>query len=320
MIPNSIAMLFTNHCNYICDHCSVCADPNKRETISKELMFKIIDQAYSIPSIKLIVFSGGEPTLYIDQLKAGIHHAYKKGFSTRIVSNAWWAQSYEKAFTVISELANSGLTELNISYDDFHLPYLNQFGGEQNIIFAVKAATELNFPVTIGISYINESKIRTRYLEKIFSEAGITGDINYIEDVVTPLGRAQTKLPESSYKNSSKPKGCKDAGTTLLILPDGRICFCCGHSVFTLKDTFTASNLTDEPLSEVIKRIQRNVLVWLLHMKGPEGIFKELGINKTIYNRCEACFYLSTKYKEPLRKLASKKKYLFDQLRAGLPD
>lgn len=130
MIPQSLAIIFTNHCNFVCDHCSVGDAPNKNNTISESLMLESIEQAYRIPSIRSIVFTGGEATLFIDQLKIGLKHAWSKGFSTRLVSNAWWANTEENALTFVSELASSGLSELNISYDDFHVQYLEKFGGE----------------------------------------------------------------------------------------------------------------------------------------------------------------------------------------------
>ncbi len=316
MIPQSLAILLTKHCNFICDHCSVCAGPNKREeTMSETLMKTAIEQAYYIPSIKVVAFTGGEVTLYFEQLKRGIKYAHEKGFTTRIVSNVWWAKTYEDAYAFLKELVSCGLDEINVSYDDFHVPYLAQFGGEQNVINAVRAAIDLGRTIVIGIVLQPGAKIRSAYLRQVFSDVGITGCINYVEDYVSPLGRAREKIPRNLWivNTEKQGTGCGEAGKTVVVLPDGKVAFCCGHTVFTqAQDCFVVDNLvTGVSIAEIIKRIQKNVLSWMLYIEGPEWILTRLNVTKSFNNKCEACFYLCTVHKNKLRALASKKEEIF---------
>ena len=74
-----------------------------------EYVFRVIDQAYEIPSIQLIVFTGGECTLFPEHLKASIEYAAENGFITRIVTNAWWASNYDKAREFLEELIHMDL-------------------------------------------------------------------------------------------------------------------------------------------------------------------------------------------------------------------
>lgn len=138
MIPRTLAIMITNKCNFYCDHCSVCAGPDVNDTLSDELIKKAIDQAYYIPSIRVVAFTGGEVTLYPEKLKMAIAYAHSKGFITRIVTNAWWANTQETAQKWCIELVNCGLDEINISYDDFHAEYLEKFGGEENINLCIE--------------------------------------------------------------------------------------------------------------------------------------------------------------------------------------
>ncbi len=85
--------MLTYRCNFSCAHCSVVAGPHRREVLSRELMYKAIREATNIASIGVIVFTGGESTLYFDQLIEGIRLANEYGFVTRLVTNAWWASS-----------------------------------------------------------------------------------------------------------------------------------------------------------------------------------------------------------------------------------
>lgn len=131
MIPHTISFLYSYRCNFNCAHCSVGGGPQHTEVLEIEYLAEVLDQAYNIPSIQVVVFTGGEPTLYPEHLKFGIKYAFELGFTVRLVTNAWWAGNYEEAKTFLEELHSYGLKELNISYDDFHLPWLTTYGGER---------------------------------------------------------------------------------------------------------------------------------------------------------------------------------------------
>lgn len=215
MIPQSLVFMFTYHCNFNCDHCSVDAGPNLREVTSISVIKSAIDQAYSISTVRMVVFTGGEPTLFLNNLKEGIAYAQTKGFLTRLVTNGWWANTPEKAMGFLRDLVSCGLRELNISYDDFHAPYLENFGGEQNVLNAVQAAQELGLAVLIGSVFHPKARVRTGYLRQLFSDLGIT-KVQFLEDFVFPLGRAKHKLPKDMFVSDpeSIKRACKEAGKT----------------------------------------------------------------------------------------------------------
>ncbi|WP_041570798.1 radical SAM protein [Candidatus Desulforudis audaxviator] len=93
VIPHSLAFLLTYNCNFLCDHCSVSVGPDRREVLAADDMWQVIEQAYILPSIRVAVFTGGEPTLHPDLLQEGIKLAREKGLITRLVTNAWWAET-----------------------------------------------------------------------------------------------------------------------------------------------------------------------------------------------------------------------------------
>ena len=53
MIPRTLAIMMTNKCNFYCDHCSVCAGQEVNDVLSDEVIRKVIDNAYYIPSMKI---------------------------------------------------------------------------------------------------------------------------------------------------------------------------------------------------------------------------------------------------------------------------
>jgi pyruvate-formate lyase-activating enzyme len=327
MIPQSLAFLLTYKCNFLCDHCSVSAGPECREALAADHLRRVMEEAYVLPSIRVVVFTGGEPTLYPELLKTGISLAHEEGFVTRLVTNAWWARTPEKAHHFAQNLRAAGLDELNISFDDFHLPYLEAFGGEQNVVNAVRAATALGMTVLVGAVFYPGARIRTNYLRQTFQEAGIQQEVKFLEDFVFPLGRARKRLPAHLFVSDpekTKKGACQEAGQILAILPDGKVLFCCGHIINSrAQEIFTVDTLASgAPLSEIVARMQRNVLYWWLHFEGPEAVYDELGVEKRFQRKCEACFYLGTAYRGKLQALAARKEEIFSRWegkKVGLP-
>lgn len=270
-----------------------------------------MDDAYDIPSIQVVVLTGGEPTLYPKHLKTTISYAYKLGFTVRMVTNAWWASSYEKARKFLHELYSCGLRELNISYDDFHLSWLKKFGGESNIINAARAGTDIGMNVLIATTRDRNSTISTNYVKELLTKEGLIGRIEFLEDFIAPIGRGKHL---TSVKNLSN-NGCTDTGNVLTIHPDGKVVVCCGH-IFSTEavEILTAGNIKTDSLKDIIARIHKNVLYWWIFLRGPQEILWKLS-DESIVHRCEACYLLGTKYRNKLALLASKKEHIFNALK-----
>lgn len=318
MIPQSLVFMTTYKCNFSCDHCSVSAGPERNEVLSNEVMKEIIEQAYFIPSIRVVVFTGGEPTLFPDLLSEGIKLAHEKGFVTRLVTNGWWARSRSETYRFLKDLKMLGLDEINMSYDDFHAHYLKHYGGEQNLLNVVRVAIDLGITVVVETLLYSGVKITSQYLRRVFKSNGIEGAL-LLEDFVTPLGRARQRLRSRSYSNiinNREPELCRDIGRVLTVLPDGRLMACCGHIINTeAQYAFTVNGPTfGEPLIETIKRINRNMFYWWLHLEGPQAVLREIGVNTKYYKKCEACFHLVTTYRSKLLAFAPKKENLYERL------
>lgn len=317
MIPNTLAIMTTYKCNYRCHHCSVSSGPESNTTLSWEYMKMALDQADLIASIRLVVFTGGESSLYPDLIKKGISYATEKGMFTRLVTNAWWADTMENTRETLKEWVNLGLKEVNISYDDFHIPYLEKYGGEQNVINVVQAAKEFGISVLIGSVIHPKAKIRTSYLRQMIRNAGISGELQCMEDFLFSLGRAKGLsedyfhlIPEEINKS-----GCSDVGRTMVLLPTGEVTFCCGHILNSeAQKLIILGKLEEETLSKIITRMQHNVLCWWLYFKGPQDIAKKLGIDDLQHRSCELCYKIATQYMDSLLSLEEKKEEIFESL------
>ena len=318
MIPTTLVFSTTYKCNFNCAHCSVSCSTNYKDSISLSTIKKAIDDAYKIPSIRLVVFTGGESSLFPDILEEGIKYAAEHGFVTRLVSNAWWAGSLKRAMEYISRWKECGLEELNISYDDFHDPYLKKYGNEQNIINACKAMSEYRLKGLVGCVLTPKAIITSDYLRDMLKRENIGGDIKFLEDFLFPLGRARSLPPENFVKanDGSIESRCKEAGNSIVILPSNDVTFCCGHLINSdAQKMITIGKLSNKiSLSDLVHKMQNNILFWWLHNKGPLLLLKKLGKNPNLHKNCEACFFLATEYFDDLLALASKSEELLVEM------
>ena len=116
-----ITILTTNRCNAFCKHCVMHAGPSKNDTLSADQMADAISQVRKNNDLMMVVFAGGEPLLLGDALLEAIAYADMSGIGTRIMTNAYWAETPAKARDTLQALRESGLLEVNISIDDYHL-------------------------------------------------------------------------------------------------------------------------------------------------------------------------------------------------------
>nr|MBO2495065.1 hypothetical protein [Clostridia bacterium] len=78
MIPQVLAFIITYRCNFLCDHCSVSVGPGRREVIAKDVMRLAIEQAYILPSIRVISFTGGNRLFIRTCYKTGLSWLMRK--------------------------------------------------------------------------------------------------------------------------------------------------------------------------------------------------------------------------------------------------
>ena len=121
----TISLITTFQCTSACEHCCFNCNPQNQDKMNQELMFRSIDQAAKVATVKSIVFTGGECFLLGDLLYKGISRASNYGLSTRCVSNASWAKDVKSADRVVALLKRAGLKEINFSTGDHHLRYVS---------------------------------------------------------------------------------------------------------------------------------------------------------------------------------------------------
>jgi len=139
---SQLHLLLTGECKFECDHCFVWSSPDQGNTMDRESVEHILDQAEAPGTIEWIYFEGGEPFLYYDLLLWGVRQAHERGFKVGIVSNAYWAETETGALEKLRPFAGL-VQDLSISQDDYH------GSGQQNCPTAIarRAAKDLGIPI-----------------------------------------------------------------------------------------------------------------------------------------------------------------------------
>lgn len=305
LAAKSLTVILTNQCNAECDHCCMNSGPGRTETVDIKTVRTAIDELHERRPLDVVVFAGGEATLVKSTLRQAIQHCASKGISTRLVTNASWAKTRETAERVLGCLRKDGLSELNFSADDFHLPFIPL----NNVINAWEAAKGKGFKSVLvanscsTISEITPSHIR----ERLGVEEPIRTDRHGNAHVfVLPsddgtfygissssyqrLERAERKVPDAYFDSGDDGRmlacACPYAFRSPALSPKGHLLACCGfelddNAVLDLGDIGSATvgslqtKALDDPLLKGIIYLGPYYLMNLAKQVAPEIRFKE---------------------------------------------
>jgi MoaA/NifB/PqqE/SkfB family radical SAM enzyme len=271
--------------------------------MSQSTLDSALAQIEKTPNVKVLVFTGGEPTLKGVKLLNAIERGSKMGLVTRLVTNSWWATTQEKANECVNKLKNAGLTEINTSFDDYHAKFVS-IG---NICRFTKAALDNHLAVAIATVVDSYSKIDSDFVKvKIGEYLGMTTDelmtkVVFMEDLPSLNGRGR-KLGLDSGRvpirnDLRKESGCTSIIEDISIHPNGDVKVCCGHAMIESQD-LTAGNLNSDSFKNILYKAQRNLGYWLIHSVGPTKLLTDIGVEGDYTNICHACGELLTNHHE----------------------
>lgn len=138
-----IHFILSYTCNFECDHCFLHCSPRAKGTFSLEQVTRVLDDACEIGTVEWIYYEGGEPFLFYPLLNESIRRARERGFKVGVVTNAYGAITDEDARLWLQPLADSGLSYLSVSDDDFHYGGAAAHAGDTPAAIAHGAAKAL---------------------------------------------------------------------------------------------------------------------------------------------------------------------------------
>ena len=272
---SGLHLLLTYQCNYECDHCFVWGSPWQHGTMALADIIHILLQAKEMGTIDWIYFEGGEPFLFYPIMLTGAREAHKSGFRVGIVTNAYWAITYQDALEWLQPLVGV-VEELSLSRDGFH-------GNEpqmQRVENALAAANFYDIPAdVISITDPDEP-----------GSSAARGQLPPGESQIMYRGRAAEKLAGTSKQQPWQafitcPYEDLENPGRLHLDPLGNLHICQGIVI---------GNIFRQSLAEICDQFEPvdHPLTGPLLMRGPVGLVEKFGTTpcETYADACHLCY------------------------------
>lgn len=269
-------LLLTYRCTFECAHCFAWGSPWQSGVMTLQNIRSILEQAAGLGTVGEIYFEGGEPFLYYATLVEGIRLAKQSGFTTGVVSNAYWATSLEDALLWLKPLAGL-VDDLTISSDRFHYDEMVS----RQALDASAAARQLGIPLgTISIAEPGSQDGQTQ-VGQLSSEA--PGSVMYRGRAAVELsgkvpGRPWRELDTCPFEDLHDPG-------RIHVDPLGYLHLCQGLAL---------GNLFHEPLAQIVARRSQQVdpITEALWEGGPAALVARFALpHRELYaDACHLCY------------------------------
>jgi hypothetical protein len=202
------SLIITFRCPSKCDHCAYNAGPDQEGHIRLEDAEQWLSELAENKQFEWLTLHGGEPFLYLNEMKAILTIAKELGVPRRgSITNGFWARTLLIARKTLKELTEAGLNTITFSVDGFHQRYIDI----RNVTFGIEAAVFLGIEKVWVDSYYLVSLDSENKYDKLTKSSLI--EIQEIEGVEHSLyqvdfeGRCAKTLPNYAKASSEIPSG-----------------------------------------------------------------------------------------------------------------
>jgi organic radical activating enzyme len=262
-------------CPAACSDCGTLSSPADKTRLDVEKIIAAIDEAMEL-GFANVVFTGGEATLWWNDLIQCIGHSRELGFPVRLVTNAHWARDLETARRKVTALIEAGLSEINYSTGDEHV----RFVPIDRVAFAIVAACERSLRTHVMVEMKSENSItRSTLLEHPLVAKLPSATQEWLTVKTSPWMPLRHDIfhqyPEglvTDGRNIGTRKGCDSVLQTYTVQADGRVGACCGLGLRTIPELNVER--VDKPgfLGRAIAESEEDFLKLWIHYQGPEKI------------------------------------------------
>ncbi len=289
--PFRVGLVLTDRCDASCAHCWFGCGPDRSLTMSRSDAQDYIDKTSRAGTVEWLSLTGGEPMLYPSLVEGLVAYASGRGLRTELVTNCNWAESPERATGTLKRLRDAGLDVLNVSADDFHQAHV-PFERVKNCYDAAKG---LGIRMVVMTALGKSSKLRLMDVARLLGDElpppGEADPARHaaigVESGFTPVGRG-AGIPRKEWCLDGSPLtgGCDALLRDIGIRPSGDVLPCCSASA-TLPG-FSAGNLDDWELQELLDRAWGRNIFRVLSEKGPTGLLDKPP-SGVFVNKCHLC-------------------------------
>jgi len=292
-LPQTISIIISYKCNANCDYCCFQSSPKENLVIDKETVYSIIKHAYEIIKPRVVVFTGGEPTLFLQTLLPSISFAKSLGLPSRIVTNGWWANSLSESNDYVSEFKNAGVCELNFTTGTEHQRFIPII----KIKNAISASLEQGIKPVIVLENDDNTDDIMHDLTHTFSDSLEDIQFSRIQKI---FFMNKSNIEREDFEGNIKIKKCDSIMTALTFTPDNLVFPCCGLPIRKM------NNFSICTLAEFLKSGSSDLVnfcysyqVSCLFTKEPLSIINSANFRKPLdiisQHPCDLCYELYTK-------------------------
>lgn len=293
---NAIVFEVTSRCNARCKMCYQAAGPKgSKYTGDSDLNIddikSVLSQAIKLDFMpKRVHFGGGEGFIDEELMFSCIEYSKSVGYEEiTAVSNCFWGTTNERADAISKKLFSLGLTQMEISWDVWHAPFIKSNKIENAIKALHKAGVKTNLRLLTTKS-VKASESVMLFNKDIF---------NYVDEIsvsnVIPTGQAMDEFDSSDiYDGSSLDLGCR-TNLNFTINPLGNVAPCCSGADQT--ESLVFGNVRKNTIKEIHENMEKSLLLNHLVFNGSsqfleilekKGVF--LGNKTDMKGPCHACW------------------------------
>lgn len=293
--PHTLTILTTYQCTAACTQCCFESSPQVKGALTLEQITSRVDEAKKeFPTLRLVVFSGGEAFLLKNDLILAVAHCHNKGLATRIVSNGSWAKTSQSAHRMCNKLEEAGLDELNISTGVDHQKWVP----ESSAINAVEAALNHSIRTVLTVEFDDSDDAR---LTSLMSNERIRDCINNPNFIL----QSNTWMPFKEDQNlrgqtpnmTQLRAGCEQIFGNIVVTPHDNLSACCGLTLEHIPE-MRLGRCNGSNMGDLYRAQAQDFLKYWIHTHGPYSIIERVipesasKILSNVVHICQACAIL----------------------------
>ncbi|EMF0060596.1 hypothetical protein PFZ79_002426 [Enterococcus hirae] len=320
-VVTSAAIITTDKCSAACEECCFLCNPKNKNMLTLDKMKTFIDDIEkNLKTVQLIVFTGGEATLLGSNLFAAIKYANSKNFSTRIVTNGWWAKNEKQAVRMVDKFIQAGLTEINFSTGDNHQQWIDL----NTIINACYASTTRGLLTVVNIEAFDKAKFtindffENERIKLLYSQLEDEKLLQVISSPWVSINE-QKNFTHCDININNDVEGCDSILNYVGLNEQGEISACCGLTQRKISEMNLSKMYPNNSIKSMLNKQNKDLLKIWIWVDGPKTIYDTLlKFNSTLKRNvkfvhvCEYCaaLYNNDEIKKTLLNYLTEKRIL----------
>jgi hypothetical protein len=275
-------VVITRLCNATCSHCFTNSSPTApRQVVSAEFV-EVLAKVFAArnPKVRMVV-TGGEPFLVRDHLLRIVAIAANHGLRTSLHTSGYWG-AMDWAPSYLEQLRENGVTRINLSVDDFHLPDISLATAAR----AARRVLEANIALRLCVIVSPTASLTAANVVSRLGLQDVEAQLDLFEGNLSPAGRGEA-LPREAFAElplaALRGQACA-AVCNPVLYPDGELAPCCGSAfssncsgeIWEELRTRLDPTEPERSLRELLHTWERDPVLDLIARQGPATLHEQV--------------------------------------------